>query len=580
MSNFSTLFFPVSVTLTNYKDSAIWDQTSSVVIANSASWNSAYTTTKANSATWDSTSTVVQQDSAFFVQPSVFTITTTNNLSPFGIENQPAVCLYPVNRELDVYVYQFGQTAPTIFSFSGNIYRGNLYLGGGFIPAVYNGPAQITVSNLVALQGGVSFTSFLGYNATNDTGPISALNFPDLKYCYSVTMTNNRGLTSVSFPELEIVDAQESGVTVGGYLGQFSLRGINFGQTGGASTCPISLTEVSFPKLKVITAGGNSSDGINIGGYRGGVVTGNAALRSISFPMLSSVQSVNIGNSQNTNTTYFNVSSINFSSLRRIGDASPGSFSLSRIGISALDLPELLVFSNGGAISVQDCPNLREITAPKLQYVGGYIVNTNTCPALSGIYFNALRNIKSGAFSLTISNGVNLGLSAVFLGENTLETIAPTSLTCSQSLTQASVDSILKAFARLDGTSQRTNFASGATLTLAGNNRTPSYTGGVTTTSAGTNFTRAGTTVTANVVGHAHTTGDIVTFTGNSVAALNGTYTVTVVTPDQFQYTTSTSGDATGDSTVTMRRTTVATDGFRSYQTIALRGATITINFP
>ena len=41
MSNFSTLFFPVSVTLTNFKDSAIWDQTTSVVSTNSANWNSA-----------------------------------------------------------------------------------------------------------------------------------------------------------------------------------------------------------------------------------------------------------------------------------------------------------------------------------------------------------------------------------------------------------------------------------------------------------------------------------------------------------------------------------------------------------
>jgi hypothetical protein len=148
-------------------------------------------------------------------------------------------------------------------------------------------------------------------------------------------------------------------------------------------------------------------------------------------------------------------------------------------------------------------------------------------------------------------------------------------------LLQSSVDNVLKAFARLDGT-QGTVLWSGSdkTLTLGGNNQAPSYTGGVTTTSAGTNFVRTGSTVVASVVGHGHSNGDIVTFTGNGVSALNGTYTITVNSPDEFQYTTPTSGNTTGSGTVTMRRTTVATDGFRYYQIIALRNVVITINFP
>jgi hypothetical protein len=54
MSNFSTLFFPVSVTLTNFKYDDNWNSVYTTTKANSANWDSVYTTTKANSANWDS----------------------------------------------------------------------------------------------------------------------------------------------------------------------------------------------------------------------------------------------------------------------------------------------------------------------------------------------------------------------------------------------------------------------------------------------------------------------------------------------------------------------------------------------
>jgi len=148
-------------------------------------------------------------------------------------------------------------------------------------------------------------------------------------------------------------------------------------------------------------------------------------------------------------------------------------------------------------------------------------------------------------------------------------------------LLQSSVDNVLKAFARLDGT-QGTVLWSGSdkTLTLGGNNQAPSYTGGVTTTSAGTNFVRTGSTVVASVTSHGHTTSDIVTFIGNGASALNGTYSVTATNIDEFRYTTPTSGSLTGSATVSAYRTTVSTDGFRYFQNIALRGATVTIRYP
>jgi hypothetical protein len=63
MSNFSTLFFPVSVTLTNFK----YDD----------NWNSVYTTTKANSGKWESTYTSFNTNSAKY--DSVYTTTNSNS---------------------------------------------------------------------------------------------------------------------------------------------------------------------------------------------------------------------------------------------------------------------------------------------------------------------------------------------------------------------------------------------------------------------------------------------------------------------------------------------------------------------
>ena len=151
----------------------------------------------------------------------------------------------------------------------------------------------------------------------------------------------------------------------------------------------------------------------------------------------------------------------------------------------------------------------------------------------------------------------------------------------SNQLNQSAVDAILSAF---DATTRTTGTR---TLTLnAGTNAAPSYTGGTTTTSAGTNFSRSGTLVTANVTGHGHPNGSLVTISGITETAFQGTFVITAVNANQFQYTTQTSGTVTGTGTATMRRTTVATDGFRYYQNLALVTRLggfpwgVSINFP
>ena len=148
-------------------------------------------------------------------------------------------------------------------------------------------------------------------------------------------------------------------------------------------------------------------------------------------------------------------------------------------------------------------------------------------------------------------------------------------------LNQSSVNGILSAFVVANSS------LTGAKILNVGGtgNVAPSYTGGVTTTSAGTNFTRSGTLVTANVTGHGHVTGNIVTIDGITPTAFQGTFAVTRITDNQFQYTTLSSGAATGAGTATMRRTTNSSDGYASYQNLALVSRTggpwtITINQP
>jgi len=147
-------------------------------------------------------------------------------------------------------------------------------------------------------------------------------------------------------------------------------------------------------------------------------------------------------------------------------------------------------------------------------------------------------------------------------------------------LTSTSVDAILSAFVVANRTTGQRLLSLGGT-----GNAAPSYTGGVTTTSPGNNFTRSGTLVTANVTGHGHVTGNIVTITDITPTAFQGTFAVTRITDNQFRYTTLSSGTATGAGTATMRRTTNPSDGYTSYQNLALVSRTggpwsVTINQP
>jgi len=148
-------------------------------------------------------------------------------------------------------------------------------------------------------------------------------------------------------------------------------------------------------------------------------------------------------------------------------------------------------------------------------------------------------------------------------------------------LSRNAVDAILSAF------SATTRTVGTRILYLGGaSNSIPSFTGGVITGSPGSNFSRVGTTVTANVPNHNHPNGSIVTISNTIQPEFRGTFIVTVINANQFQYTTVTSGSLTGTGFANMRRTTVSTDGFRYYQNLALVSRLggypwdVTINFP
>ena len=199
---------------------------------------------------------------------------------------------------------------------------------------------------------------------------------------------------------------------------------------------------------------------------------------------------------------------------------------------------------------------------------------TGALPSLSGLtqllVFHGINNSLTGSIPalsgcplLNDFRVPNCQLTS-FAGGSVPNTLANFQVQANQ-LNQSAVDAILSAF-------DATTITTGARiLSLQGPpNAAPSYTGGVTTFSSGSFFSRTGTLVTANVTGHGHPNGSLVTISGITPTAFQGTFVITVVNANQFQYTTQTSGTVTGTGTAAMRRTTVATDGFRYYQNLAV----------
>jgi len=514
--------------------SSNWENTSTTVQSNSSNWNNAYTTT-----------TVYQTNSAAFA-PSPNDYSVDTDLDSFektlvlvnvgAVKKIPAITL--AYQKIDGTVVQLSGT--------GNGYGGNFNFTN--ISPVYNNK-YITFNNLNHIDGSLILgSSVLG---------LTAINFPGLQSVMGgmqIQGSPNMIIKECVLPEL---------LYIGGYF--------SFGTTGNTNTGYIQTLEtINCPKLIAI------NNSLTIGGYG---YTQAPRLSSVLFPKLESVNgSITIGGSlaQETvaNRPLTELRTLDFSNLKNC----TGVLTLQNIpNLTSFTLSSLEVL--GGSPSFPSCSALTDVNFPNLQLIGGYSSlfsnsNTNSLTSMSMPNIIAITAGSSFVQFATVASLRNLEF-----GTDTLKLVStPGTFNVAQTLTQQSVDNLLKAFARLDGTNGTTLFT--GALDLGGSNSAPSYTGGVTTTSDGTNFVRTGTTVIASVVSHGHTNGDIVTFTGNSQSTLNGTYIITVNSLDEFQYTTPTSSNITGGGTVTMRRTTVSTDGFRYFQTIALRGTTVTMNFP
>jgi hypothetical protein len=494
-----------------------------------------------NSTNWQNTSTFVQNNSAeFALNSNNYSIDTDLNTVEQGIVLGG---LFFRKAVVPRYEYRNYNNTITILSGTGISYGGSLTISTGLN---LQGNDYLSFNNLNYFDGSIVIT------VTNTVNALTSINFSGLKGVTGNYQLNVISQRACSYPALEYI---------GGYL--------TIGSGGLGVTFQEDLPTISFPNLQVI--GG----ALTIGGYGN---TKGPILSSVSFPSLKVVNgSITLGGSTSFGPVdrrpFANLTTINLTGLEICN-----AIQFSNIpNLTAVTFPSLKIIR--GNTSFPSCTGLREISFPSLEVLGGYSSsnsgNTST-PSLTSISFPNLVAYTAGALS---EFGSSASLRNFEFGTNTLKQVAAPTFNVMQTLTQPSIDNLLKAFANLDGTNGTTAYTGGI-INFAGSNSAPSYTGGATTTAPGNTFVRTGTTVVASVTSHGHTTGDIVTLIGNGASALNGTYSVTATNINEFQYTTPTSGSLTGSATVSAYRTTVSTDGFRSFQRIALRGNTITINYP
>lgn len=490
----------------------------------------------------------------FIQQNSAITTPTSNTLSvltniPSSLEGFIFGGLFLRRVPPPSYIYRDFSNNFITLTGAGNTFGGNITISTG----LNLGNSFINFNNIDYFDGNISISN----TNTARTG-LTSITFPILKGVtgsFSVAVAN--GLSSVDLPELQYVGGS---CTIGTALGT---------SPGGEE-----ITDVSFPKLEFI--GGN----LNIGGYGS---NRQPALSSISFPALKILGGSTSGIIIGSNAALGGDNRF-FTSLRTI------SFPLLTIGgyinlinlplLSAVSFPNLKSLSNPTLFSIINCSAIRDVYFDNIEVIGGYSgLNSNTgSTALTGIHMPNIQFYTGSGIAQFVTVP---GIREFNFGTNTLKAVNASPFVVNQSLTQQSVNNLLFAFSRLDGTNGTTLFGSGRTLELAGSNSAPSYTGGITLSAPGNVFIRTGSTVVATVTSHGFATGNIVTFSGNSQAALNGTYTVSADSIDQFRYTTTSSSSLTGGGTSTvMRRTTVSTDGFRYFQIIALRGTNVSINLP
>jgi hypothetical protein len=147
----------------------------------------------------------------------------------------------------------------------------------------------------------------------------------------------------------------------------------------------------------------------------------------------------------------------------------------------------------------------------------------------------------------------------------------------SYGLDLTSVNAIIALLASLDGTNGTTVFA--GTVTLTGGATVEPTFNLASQTKAGSAFVE-GTdkVVTVTWVGHGYSTGDLLTFSGNTLTAVNGTFFIVRDTADQFHYTVggiAPMNPTTGGGTATVKKATSTSDIYYKKQLILNRGGQV-----
>ncbi len=259
-------------------------------------------------------------------------------------------------------------------------------------------------------------------------------------------------------------------------------------------------------------------------------------------------------------------------------------------------LTNLIDFQYNRNIITGPIPNLSSLTKLQTFYCHANS-HTGSIPDLSGLtnlttFFcstnyltgsipdlSSLTNL--GSFECTSNNRVGIPGSGITGFSGSVNTRLATFQAQTNRLTQGAVDALLAAFVAAN------RGAGTKILSLSGSgNATPSVVGVIKTTLAGTAFSRSATTVTVNSTAHGYINGDLVTVTDITQTDFQGTFSVTRISDNIFQYSTVSTGTLTGSGTATLRKTSTGnTSGFRNYQLLALVSRTggpwnVSINFP
>jgi hypothetical protein len=260
--------------------------------------------------------------------------------------------------------------------------------------------------------------------------------------------------------------------------------------------------------------------------------------------------------------------SLNFDSLFFCGALSVTNM------LNVVNLSLSRLYAVNGALSLTGLA-VSEIILPNLSYIAGNLFFAN----FANLVKTELPSLITYTGTIAISQGFS-NLAYIKLGEiNTLKSILGSSITVSgQKLSQGSVDSTLALLASLDGTNGTTLFGTGKTVNIGGGtSASPTFTGS-SVTQAGSSFVGTTTTCTVTWVGHGYTTGDLLTISGiATLTTANGTFSITVDSPDQFHYTKAT-GTGTGAGTATVIKAGSTTEGYYYKQLLQSRGATVTTN--